>query len=156
MFLNCEMYNQHIFLVCQKQKYAPSVFEKYTTTISLGSKEIKLNLYDTAGKNAYQNLNPTRHTLLWYDYRSLLLGERTRLDTGLDDQNSVFLKFFYVKYGRRFALRARLLSGFTDTGTDKGRRWCHSIIFLHSVSRTICLSDFICWPSVYFNLVLGK
>lgn len=64
MFLNCEIYNQHIFLVCQKQKYAPSVFEKYTTTISLGSKEIKLNLYDTAGKNAYQNLNPTRHTLL--------------------------------------------------------------------------------------------
>lgn len=36
--------------MCQKQKYAPSVFEKYTTTITLGGKEIKLNLYDTAGK----------------------------------------------------------------------------------------------------------
>lgn len=36
--------------MCLKQKYAPSVFEKYVTTISLGGKEIKLNLYDTAGK----------------------------------------------------------------------------------------------------------
>lgn len=50
MFLNGEIYNQQILLVCQKQKYAPSVFEKYTTSISLGGKEIKLNLYDTAGK----------------------------------------------------------------------------------------------------------
>lgn len=32
------------------EKYAPSVFEKYVTTISLGGKEIKLNLYDTAGR----------------------------------------------------------------------------------------------------------
>ena len=32
------------------QKYAPSVFEKYVTTISYGGKEIVLNLYDTAGK----------------------------------------------------------------------------------------------------------
>lgn len=50
MPLNCGIYNQHIWLVCKKQKYAPSVFEKYTTSISLGGKEIKLNLYDTAGK----------------------------------------------------------------------------------------------------------
>lgn len=59
MFLNCEKYNQHILIVCQKQKYAPSVFEKYTTSISVGGKEIKLNLYDTAGKRTYQKPNPT-------------------------------------------------------------------------------------------------
>lgn len=53
MFLNCEIYNQHILLMCQKQKYAPSVFEKYTTSVSLSGKEIKLNLYDTAGKIAH-------------------------------------------------------------------------------------------------------
>ena len=44
--------------MCQKQKYAPSVFEKYVTTISLGGKEIKLNLYDTAGKTLYQKSPP--------------------------------------------------------------------------------------------------
>lgn len=54
VFLNCKIHNQHILLVCQKQKYAPSVFEKYTTSISVGGKEIKLNLYDTAGKKAYK------------------------------------------------------------------------------------------------------
>ena len=32
------------------QKYAPSVFEKYITTVKYGGKEIILNLYDTAGE----------------------------------------------------------------------------------------------------------
>ncbi|KAM9307245.1 rho-related GTP-binding protein RhoF [Pholidichthys leucotaenia] len=40
------------------EKYAPSVFEKYSTTISLGGKEIKLNLYDTAGQEDYDRLRP--------------------------------------------------------------------------------------------------
>ncbi|XP_036972280.1 rho-related GTP-binding protein RhoF [Acanthopagrus latus] len=40
------------------EKYAPSVFEKYVTTISLGGKEIKLNLYDTAGQEDYDRLRP--------------------------------------------------------------------------------------------------
>ncbi len=40
----------NLSLVCWIQKYAPSVFEKYVSTISLGGKEIRLNLYDTAGK----------------------------------------------------------------------------------------------------------
>ncbi|KAF1377507.1 hypothetical protein PFLUV_G00201510 [Perca fluviatilis] len=40
------------------EKYAPSVFEKYVTTISLGGKEIKLNLYDTAGQDDYDRLRP--------------------------------------------------------------------------------------------------
>ncbi|KAG9354700.1 hypothetical protein JZ751_001413 [Albula glossodonta] len=31
------------------EKYAPSVFEKYITTVKYGSREIILNLYDTAG-----------------------------------------------------------------------------------------------------------
>ncbi len=33
-----------------QQKYAPSVFEKYVTTVSYGGKDIQLNLYDTAGE----------------------------------------------------------------------------------------------------------
>ncbi|KAK2888320.1 rho-related GTP-binding protein RhoF [Channa argus] len=40
------------------EKYAPSVFEKYVTTISLGTKEIQLNLYDTAGQDDYDRLRP--------------------------------------------------------------------------------------------------
>ncbi|XP_017266077.2 rho-related GTP-binding protein RhoF [Kryptolebias marmoratus] len=40
------------------EKYAPSVFEKYIKTISLGGKEIKLNLYDTAGQDDYDRLRP--------------------------------------------------------------------------------------------------
>ncbi|KAF7667545.1 hypothetical protein LDENG_00057740 [Lucifuga dentata] len=40
------------------EKYAPSVFEKYVTTISIGGKEIKLNLYDTAGQDDYDRLRP--------------------------------------------------------------------------------------------------
>ncbi|XP_067107097.1 rho-related GTP-binding protein RhoF [Osmerus mordax] len=40
------------------EKYAPSVFEKYVTTISYGGKEIVLNLYDTAGQDDYDRLRP--------------------------------------------------------------------------------------------------
>lgn len=32
------------------QHYAPSVFEKYTASVTVGNKEVTLNLYDTAGK----------------------------------------------------------------------------------------------------------
>lgn len=40
------------------EKYAPSVFEKYVTTVTLGGKEIQLNLYDTAGQDDYDRLRP--------------------------------------------------------------------------------------------------
>ncbi|XP_068190934.1 rho-related GTP-binding protein RhoF [Antennarius striatus] len=50
------------------EKYAPSVFEKYVTTISLGRKEIKLYLYDTAGQEDYDRLRP-----LSYQAASLIL-----------------------------------------------------------------------------------
>ncbi|XP_022050295.1 rho-related GTP-binding protein RhoF isoform X1 [Acanthochromis polyacanthus] len=40
------------------EKYAPSVFEKYVATVSIGGKDIKLNLYDTAGQEDYDRLRP--------------------------------------------------------------------------------------------------
>ncbi|XP_020313413.1 rho-related GTP-binding protein RhoF-like [Oncorhynchus kisutch] len=40
------------------EKYAPSVFEKYVTTVKYGGKEIRLNLYDTAGQDDYDRLRP--------------------------------------------------------------------------------------------------
>lgn len=55
-----------------KQKYAPSVFEKYVTTISLGGKEIKLNLYDTAGKKNITSLLQFIPFLLFAQHISLL------------------------------------------------------------------------------------
>ncbi|KAK2102797.1 hypothetical protein P7K49_020464 [Saguinus oedipus] len=34
------------------EHYAPSVFDKYTASVTVGSKEVTLNLYDTAGECA--------------------------------------------------------------------------------------------------------
>ncbi|OCT98407.1 hypothetical protein XELAEV_18010639mg [Xenopus laevis] len=54
------------------EKYAPSVFEKYTTTITIGNKEIFLHLYDTAGQEDYDRLRPLSYqdvnlVLICYD-----------------------------------------------------------------------------------------
>lgn len=40
-------------LLLPLQQYAPSVFEKYTTSVTVGKKEVTLNLYDTAGKGFF-------------------------------------------------------------------------------------------------------
>ncbi|XP_038619300.1 rho-related GTP-binding protein RhoF [Tachyglossus aculeatus] len=54
------------------EQYAPSVFEKYTTRVSVGNKEVTLNLYDTAGQEDYDRLRPlsyqnTHLVLICYD-----------------------------------------------------------------------------------------
>ncbi|XP_063820550.1 rho-related GTP-binding protein RhoF [Pseudophryne corroboree] len=54
------------------EHYAPSVFEKYTTTITIGNKEIFLHLYDTAGQEDYDRLRPLSYqdvhlVLICYD-----------------------------------------------------------------------------------------
>ncbi|XP_028938854.1 rho-related GTP-binding protein RhoF [Ornithorhynchus anatinus] len=54
------------------EQYAPSVFEKYTTSLSVGNKEVTLNLYDTAGQEDYDRLRPlsyqnTHLVLICYD-----------------------------------------------------------------------------------------
>ncbi|XP_026575276.1 rho-related GTP-binding protein RhoF isoform X3 [Pseudonaja textilis] len=54
------------------QQYAPSVFEKYTTNVTLGKKEVVLHLYDTAGQEDYDRLRPlsyqnTHVVLICYD-----------------------------------------------------------------------------------------
>ncbi|XP_067395705.1 rho-related GTP-binding protein RhoF [Emydura macquarii macquarii] len=54
------------------ERYAPSVFEKYTTSITVGNKEVILNLYDTAGQEDYDRLRPlsyqnTNLVLICYD-----------------------------------------------------------------------------------------
>ncbi|XP_016431945.1 rho-related GTP-binding protein RhoF [Sinocyclocheilus rhinocerous] len=54
------------------EKYAPSVFDKYVTTVSYGGKDIQLNLYDTAGQEDYDRLRPLSYqevnlVLICYD-----------------------------------------------------------------------------------------
>uniref|UniRef100_A0A8V1A9X0 Ras homolog family member F, filopodia associated n=1 Tax=Gallus gallus TaxID=9031 RepID=A0A8V1A9X0_CHICK len=54
------------------EQYAPSVFEKYATSITIGKKEVILNLYDTAGQEDYDRLRPlsyqnTNVVLICYD-----------------------------------------------------------------------------------------
>ncbi|XP_034954879.1 rho-related GTP-binding protein RhoF [Zootoca vivipara] len=54
------------------EQYTPSVFEKYTTSITLGKKEVVLHLYDTAGQEDYDRLRPlsyqsTNVVLICYD-----------------------------------------------------------------------------------------
>ncbi|KAJ8285813.1 hypothetical protein GJAV_G00031210 [Gymnothorax javanicus] len=54
------------------EKYAPSVFEKYITTVTYGGKEVTLNLYDTAGQEDYDRLRPLSYqnanlVLICYD-----------------------------------------------------------------------------------------
>ncbi|XP_028830389.1 rho-related GTP-binding protein RhoF [Denticeps clupeoides] len=40
------------------EKYAPSVFDKYASTVTHGGKEFQLSLYDTAGQDDYDRLRP--------------------------------------------------------------------------------------------------
>ncbi|KAJ7419339.1 ras family member F, filopodia associated [Willisornis vidua] len=59
-------------LLVPLQQYAPSVFEKYTTSVTVGKKEVTLNLYDTAGQEDYDRLRPlsyqnTNVVLICYD-----------------------------------------------------------------------------------------
>ncbi|XP_034284666.1 rho-related GTP-binding protein RhoF [Pantherophis guttatus] len=54
------------------EQYAPSVFEKYTTNVIVGKKEVILHLYDTAGQEDYDRLRPlsyqsTHVVLICYD-----------------------------------------------------------------------------------------
>ncbi|XP_066227117.1 rho-related GTP-binding protein RhoF [Saccopteryx leptura] len=54
------------------EHYAPSVFEKYIARVTVGSKEVILNLYDTAGQEDYDRLRPlsyrnTHLVLICYD-----------------------------------------------------------------------------------------
>lgn len=43
------------------QHYAPSVFEKYTASVTVGNKEVTLNLYDTAGECTRAQWVPRGH-----------------------------------------------------------------------------------------------
>ncbi|XP_077015884.1 rho-related GTP-binding protein RhoF [Tamandua tetradactyla] len=54
------------------EHYAPSVFEKYTASVTVGGKEVTLNLYDTAGQEDYDRLRPLSYqnahlVLICYD-----------------------------------------------------------------------------------------
>ncbi|XP_043925697.1 rho-related GTP-binding protein RhoF [Protopterus annectens] len=56
----------------KSKEYAPSVFEKYSVNITVGNKQVMLNLYDTAGQEDYDRLRPLSYqnadiVLICYD-----------------------------------------------------------------------------------------
>ncbi|KPP61376.1 rho-related GTP-binding protein RhoF-like [Scleropages formosus] len=57
------------------EKYAPSVFEKFATSVTHGGREIGVTLYDTAGQEDYDRLRPLSYNnanlvLICYDVTS--------------------------------------------------------------------------------------
>lgn len=110
-----------VSFVSQKQKYAPSVFEKYVTTVSVGGKEIKLNLYDTAGKILRHTSSQLRNVwhLLWHQL-------------GTPSRSCLWVEWHrYSHFKRVHRLSFSPFCGWTDTdghrGSDNGW-WCQSSV----------------------------
>ncbi|XP_059844183.1 rho-related GTP-binding protein RhoF isoform X1 [Hypanus sabinus] len=66
------------------EQYAPSVFEKYVTDITIRNKKVTLTLYDTAGQEDYDRLRPlsyqdTNVILICYDVTNPTSFENVRI-----------------------------------------------------------------------------
>ncbi|XP_078277786.1 rho-related GTP-binding protein RhoF [Rhinoraja longicauda] len=66
------------------EQYAPSVFEKYMTDITIRNKKVTLTLYDTAGQEDYDRLRPlsyqeTNVILICYDVTNPTSFENVRI-----------------------------------------------------------------------------
>lgn len=66
------------------EQYAPSVFEKYMTDITIRNKKVTLTLYDTAGQEDYDRLRPlsyqeTHVILICYDVTNPTSFENVRI-----------------------------------------------------------------------------
>lgn len=118
--------------MCQKQKYAPSVFEKYVTTISLGGKETKLNLYDTAGKIrtlhvqtlVMHSLVPTQNINMRKDGRVWSVPSSVTFPP-------ILQRYVWIQTSMYFELRFYLaVLTLPDRGSGKGLCWRQSFIII--------------------------
>ncbi|KAM5193066.1 rho-related GTP-binding protein RhoF [Mantella aurantiaca] len=96
------------------EQYAPSVFEKYTTNITIGSKEILLHLYDTAGQEDYDRLRP----LSYQDVNLVLICYDVTNPTSFDN---VLIKWYPEVHHFCRGVPIVLIGCKTDLRMDKER-----------------------------------
>ncbi|KAM4808950.1 rho-related GTP-binding protein RhoF [Rhinophrynus dorsalis] len=96
------------------EHYAPSVFEKYTTSISIGNKEVVLHLYDTAGQEDYDRLRP----LSYQDVNLVLICYDVTNPTSFDN---VLIKWYPEVHHFCRGVPVVLIGCKTDLRKDKER-----------------------------------
>ncbi|XP_017948656.1 rho-related GTP-binding protein RhoF isoform X1 [Xenopus tropicalis] len=96
------------------EQYAPSVFEKYTTTITIGNKDIFLHLYDTAGQEDYDRLRP----LSYQDVNLVLICYDVTNPTSFDN---VLIKWYPEVHHFCRGVPIVLIGCKTDLRKDKER-----------------------------------
>ncbi|KAM4709034.1 rho-related GTP-binding protein RhoF [Discoglossus pictus] len=96
------------------EHYAPSVFEKYTTNITIGNKEVLLHLYDTAGQEDYDRLRP----LSYQDVNLVLICYDVTNPTSFDN---VLIKWYPEVHHFCRGVPIILIGCKTDLRKDKER-----------------------------------
>ncbi|KAM3937101.1 rho-related GTP-binding protein RhoF [Leptodactylus fuscus] len=96
------------------EQYAPSVFEKYSTSITIGNKEISLHLYDTAGQEDYDRLRP----LSYQDVNLVLICFDVTNPTSFDN---VLIKWYPEVHHFCRGVPIVLIGCKTDLRMDKER-----------------------------------
>ncbi|XP_040272069.1 rho-related GTP-binding protein RhoF [Bufo bufo] len=96
------------------EQYAPSVFEKYTTSIKIGNKEVCLHLYDTAGQEDYDRLRP----LSYQDVNLVLICFDVTSPTSFDN---VLIKWYPEVHHFCRGVPIVLIGCKTDLRMDKER-----------------------------------
>ncbi|XP_018412596.1 PREDICTED: rho-related GTP-binding protein RhoF [Nanorana parkeri] len=96
------------------EQYAPSVFEKYTASITIGNKEFILHLYDTAGQEDYDRLRP----LSYQDVNLVLICYDVTNPTSFDN---VLIKWYPEVHHFCRGVPIVLIGCKTDLRMDKER-----------------------------------
>ncbi|XP_053328736.1 rho-related GTP-binding protein RhoF [Spea bombifrons] len=96
------------------ERYAPSVFEKITTSVTIGNKEIFLHLYDTAGQEDYDRLRP----LSYQDVNLVLICYDVTNPTSFDN---VLIKWYPEVHHFCRGVPVVLIGCKTDLRKDKER-----------------------------------
>lgn len=96
------------------EQYAPSVFEKYTTSVTIGNKEIFLHLCDTAEQEDYDRLHP----LSYQEANLVLICYAVTNPTSFD---KVLIKWYPEVHHFCRGVPIMLIGSKTDPRMDKER-----------------------------------